>query len=197
MSFYSRFNLLNKRNGHKIGITDSVYLDFSEKMYNFSLENKYYFLPILTDIKFISYAPISALRIAKYFAIKIIKLLLNELNCTFKYKSKRVFFYSKSYNQYTQNIAKLSFLIVGRYHSLCFSLKTLTPFVAFKSNSFKIEGIMQDVGIKIGRIQEFNQLNIEEYREFTHSEVIKIKAYTDKAPCEIDQMFKKIYKLIV
>ena len=43
--------------------------------------------------------------------------------------------------------SRASFVVTGRYHGVVFSMMLKKPFVALKSNSHKIEGILQDYGL--------------------------------------------------
>lgn len=48
--------------------------------------------------------------------------------------------------------------ITGRFHAVCFSLLTATPFVALRSNSWKIEALLAEAGLKQDRLIEVSQL---------------------------------------
>ena len=111
-------------------------------------------------------------------------------------KDATMFYYINDYKNYIQKIANLNFLIVGRYHSLCFALKTLTPFVALKSNSHKIEGMLEDIGMGQNRIIEENDIVKIKMKSFSDSEQTKILDYINTAPIKIENMFKEIKKLL-
>ena len=65
-----------------------------------------------------------------------------------------------------------------------------------KSNSFKIEGILNDIGIGARMVENINEANIEKYGEFSIDELEKIKLYIDQAPKKIERMFRDISKLV-
>ena len=106
-----------------------------------------------------------------------------------------MFYYSLSYEDYINKIADLDFLIVARYHTLCFSLKTLTPFFSLELNSFKMKGLLQDVGISKSRIVTLRNLDELSLKEFNQNEKAKISSYVNDAPSRIELMFKEIKEL--
>ena len=61
-------------------------------------------------------------------------------------------YFTNSYDEYFEKISKLDVLVAARYHSLCFAIRSLTPFVAIKSNSHKIEGMLNDIGVMENRL---------------------------------------------
>ena len=196
MTFYSKYNINNKKVSNEIGITDSVYLDLSEELYNISLQNNYIYLPALTDMKLKTNSIKSLLRYIKYFIYKHTKKILNKFGYKLNHQSIRTFYYINGYENYINQIANLKFLIVGRYHSLCFALKTNTPFIALKSNSHKIEGMLEDIGIGDKRIKSKLELNEICYENFSNDELEKINNYVDSAPQKIENMFRDIRKLL-
>ena len=64
------------------------------------------------------------------------------------------------------------------------------------SNSFKIEGILEDIDINSKRIIE--ERNIENIRiqKFSEDELAKINQFINNAPIRIEEMFKEIRRLI-
>ncbi len=196
MTFYSKYNTSDKNLSNKIGVTDSVYLDLSEELFNMSLKYKYNYLPALTDMKLRTNNIKNILRFIKYFTYKFIKQALNIFGYKFNHQSIRTFYYVNGYENYINQIANLSFLIVGRYHSLCFALKTNTPFVALKSNSHKIEGMLEDIGIGQDRIKSIEEIIDSENNVYSSDELQKINNYVNSAPQKIDTMFNDIRKLL-
>lgn len=196
MTFYSKFDMLQKINSSRIGVTDSVYIELSQKLYNLSLKEKYEFLPALTNPKFKINSLKNFLRFVKFNVFKTIKFILFKIGYKLNYQSIRMFYYINGYERYIQHIANLNFLIVARYHSLCFALKTLTPFIALKSNSYKIEGMLEDIGIGQKRIIEEDDIFKIDITIFTSEEELKILEYVNIAPIKIENMFKKIKKIL-
>ena len=196
MTFYSKYDLSHKKSNDVVGVTDSVYIELSENLYHTGLKNNYIYLPALTNPKFRANSVKNILRYIKYNIYKNIKFIVQRFGYQFNHQSIRIFYYINGYENYIQQIANLKFLVAGRYHSLCFSLKVLTPFVAIKSNSHKIEGMLDDIGIGSNRLISEKELENIEIKEFSSEELMKIKKYIETAPLKIENMFKKIAKLL-
>ena len=196
LSFYSTFDTLENNQREGTGVTDSVYPDKSIQLFGVSRKNGYLFLPIYSKNKFKK-------MVKKEFAIREVKYWLKHLLWSLKiplhYHRVKVFYYLDSYADYINKIAHLEFLITGRYHALCFALKANTPFFAVKSNSHKIEGMLQDIGIGTDRIVEIDKIvaqNVQTSYLFTTDESEKIRRYVKQAPRQIDDMFDRIEKLL-
>lgn len=196
MTFYSKYDTSRKIISNKIGVTDSVYLDLSEELYKTSLKKGYNYLPALTDMKLRINNIENVLRFIKYVVYKAIKRVLNLFGYKLNHQSIRTFYYINGYENYIKQIANLNFLIVARYHSLCFALKTNTPFVAIKSNSHKIEGMLEDMGIGQERIKSKQEIENVINSIFTNNELEKINNYVNLAPQRIEKMFEDIRKLL-
>lgn len=196
MTFYSKFDLSQKNTTNKIGATDSVHIELSQRLYEMTLNTKYEYLPALTNPKFKIDSLRNFLRLLKFNIFKTIKFILFKMGYKLNHQSIRMFYYIDGYKNYIQKIADLDFLIVARYHSLCFALKTLTPFVALKSNSHKIEGMLEDIGIGQKRVIEENDIYKIDIKNFSYEEKEKILEYVNSAPIKIENMFKQIKKLL-
>lgn len=61
--------------------------------------------------------------------------------------------------EYLDVISKSALQVTGRYHAVCLSLVSMTPFIAVASNSWKIEALIQDVGLDPERIQPLSEIN--------------------------------------
>lgn len=60
---------------------------------------------------------------------------------------------------YIDHLQQKSLLVTGRFHAVCFSILTKTPFIATKSNSWKIEALVSDVGLDPKRVQPLDKLS--------------------------------------
>jgi len=196
LTFYSSFDLSRKMTSQKIGVSDSVYEDLSRDLYQFSLVNKYKYLPALThpDIQISNVAGI--IKYLKYNIFRWVAQPLSLLGVKFDYRLLRILDYIDNYRDYIQEIASLGFLVAARYHSLCFALKTLTPFVALESNSHKVEGMLKDIGIGLERIVKQDKLHNLDMKKFSESELDLITMYVENAPRQIECMFQEIGKLL-
>lgn len=61
---------------------------------------------------------------------------------------------------FLQNLASVELLIGGRFHATCLAMGLGTPFLAIRSNSHKIEGLLTDAGLE-SRLIEPGQLSQE------------------------------------
>ena len=195
MTFYSKYDLSKKKQTNFLGYTDSVISKTSEVLYEQCLSNNGIFLPALTSIKLNSFNHITLLKFVKFHMMRSFRFILWKLKIKISYDYVRQFYFINSYDSYIDKIASLKFIFIGRYHSLCFALKTLTPFIALKSNSHKIEGILSDIGIS-SRIKKTNEINEFELLEFSEIEKQRINEYIKIAPLKIEKMFKDIKNLL-
>jgi len=196
MTFYSTYDLTNKHIASDIGVSDSVYSPVSKKLYKLAMNYHYRFLPALSVPKINKFKYFSSF--FKIFRFKIniwIKMILLKLKIPLTYKQKRSLYFMEHYTDYINTVADLKLFISGRFHSLCFALKTMTPFIAIRSNSHKIEGMLADIGIGYERILEFDDIEeceLKKYTEWSDDESIKIHQYINEAPLKIEEMFDKI-----
>lgn len=195
MTFYSKFDLSKKVNQNLIGVTDSVYINKSRELFQFALRKNYEYLPILTfpknnrSIK----EKISFMRFMIFR--KSIPILLY-IRAIFDYRIAKMLHYTCDYHNYIKKISDLDLLIVARYHSLCFALKTLTPFFYIESNSFKMKGLLDDIDIRFSKLLSSNNLeNLIPYK-FSQEELKNISSYINTAPDRIELMFSEIGRLI-
>ncbi len=200
MTFYSIYNLKKKRISEYIGVTDSVDSALSKKLFLFAKRYHYKFLPALAVPKINPSKYIyTFLKRARFKVFKFVKTLLLKFGIPLKYKRIRTMYYIDEYDDYISEIGDLKFFITGRFHSLCFALKTLTPFVAITSNSHKIEGLLYDIGIgenRIKTIEEIEEKKLDIYFVFSNEEKEKIEKYITMAPTKIESMFDKISELL-
>ncbi len=196
LSFYSRYDLDTKPSPTgKIGATDSVYPEVSEFLYRISRSRNYSYLPTLCDIKLKKNGS-NLFPYLAYHAGKKLDFIRYRAGAKLKHKKIKRFFYLKSYRQYIQAIASLNFLLAGRFHALCFALKTLTPFIAIPSNSHKMEGLISDIGLDDDRLKKPAELEHARFREFSQAEKDKIREYITSAPLKIERMFRQIRELV-
>jgi polysaccharide pyruvyl transferase WcaK-like protein len=99
-------------------------------------------------------------------------------------------------DSYLSALAACTFHITGRYHAVCFSIATATPFHAVSSNSHKIEALLDDVGVDPGRIRPTVQgATGSPPTPFTESESKAIAAWNTMARSKIDDVFSAVAKL--
>lgn len=100
---------------------------------------------------------------------------------------------------YLARLATCEGHITGRFHAVCLSMITRTPFLALSSNASKIERLLQDVGLGTDRLVSPDQLNsltrAEIVRPFSHQETQAIDAFLERASRESDGLFDRLAEL--
>ena len=61
-------------------------------------------------------------------------------------------------DEYLSMVSKKSLSITGRFHAVCLAIATQTPFVAVTSNSWKIEALIEDIGLNTERMTTLTDL---------------------------------------
>lgn len=76
----------------------------------------------------------------------------------FKLQNRGAIF-SKSEFEYVDHLLRSYLHVSGRFHAICFALTTKTPFLALTSNAWKIEALVEDMGIDKSRIVDAASLD--------------------------------------
>ena len=100
-----------------------------------------------------------------------------------------------------EKIRNCNLLISARFHAICLSFHFSAPFVAISSNTFKIEALLNDIGLGNKRIINFEDLKDFEkiksaYNYFEEDEITKINEYIINANQKIELMFDEINLII-
>jgi hypothetical protein len=66
--------------------------------------------------------------------------------------------FSRDEFEFARNLARSYLHISGRFHAICFAVTTKTPFLALTSNAWKIEALVEDMGIDKWRIVKADDL---------------------------------------
>ncbi len=192
LTYYNTYNQNKENSKNRIGLTDSVDTKLSEKLYNYSTQSALYsYLPTLTNSQIRADLQ-SIIRYYKFYTKKLMIFLLFRLGYKLSHQSIKSLFYINNYKEYIREISGLKLIITGRYHALCFAIQTLTPFVTIKSDYHKYEGMLNDIGIGNGRIVDDIDVNYINYCKFEKYEIKMIEKYLEKAPKEIEKMFRDI-----
>lgn len=178
-------------------VTDSVYNDISEKLYCTSKNhNDIDFIPLLAPFKI---RETSGKFIEKYIKYKIYGLVSEQLEALGlvrqHYISMR--YVLPSVEDILNAFLSHKLVVCARFHGLCFALQTLTPFVAIGSNSHKVEGILEDVGLAEGGILTADEIDLDfmefmSNKGFTSQEIQLICSYNSEAKIKIKEMFSAI-----
>jgi polysaccharide pyruvyl transferase WcaK-like protein len=100
-------------------------------------------------------------------------------------------------DSYLSALGTCAFHITGRYHAVCFSISTATPFHAVASNSHKIEALLDDVGLDPGRIRGAVQdATGSPPTPFSSRESESIAAWNATARSRIDGVFSAAAELL-
>lgn len=97
---------------------------------------------------------------------------------------------------YLALLAEAELHITGRFHGVCLSMLTETPFLALASNASKIERLLADSGLGAARLLTPEAL-LEPPRSapFSAAEIASIRAFRDKASREAEALFADIAAL--
>jgi polysaccharide pyruvyl transferase WcaK-like protein len=195
LTYYSTYNLTNGDRNNTVGFTDSVHLELSEKMYNFSKQSTLRsYMPILSNYKMkINY--MYMVDYCKFHIKRTILFLPLKLGLNSTHNEIRVQFYAKDRQEYIENISNSRMIVIGRFHTLCFAIQTLTPFVVIKSKYHKYEGMLADIGLGDSRIIDDIYSDYLSYSSFDKIEVEMIERYLRSAPKKIDNMFREIARI--
>ncbi|WP_175545305.1 polysaccharide pyruvyl transferase family protein [Thalassovita taeanensis] len=94
---------------------------------------------------------------------------------------------------YLREIASARLHITGRFHAVCLSMLTETPFLALTSNASKIERLLTDAGLGDSRMISASTLQTPpEQMDFTADELRLIRAFLHKAQTGADRLFADI-----
>jgi len=91
-------------------------------------------------------------------------------------------------------LKSLELYVAGRFHGVCLAALVETPFLVFRSNSWKIQSLLRDMGCEELLINSFDK--VERKKEISKKSLIKIRTYTVQARNQIEQLFSRIRDLV-
>lgn len=99
--------------------------------------------------------------------------------------------------EFLQRMSRRESMLTGRFHAVCFAILTGTPFLAMRSNSSKIESLLNDVGLSGSRMVERGvtvELIGDRLRQclFSESEEQSRNQFVQSARSAIQEMFEAI-----
>lgn len=98
--------------------------------------------------------------------------------------------------EYTRHLARCGLHLTGRYHAVCLSIATGTPFVAVASNSQKIEALIEDVGLNPKRVSTSVRHALGcGVGDFSDGEQAKIAKWLDLAKCKTEEVLDRVAAL--
>ncbi|MBV1868719.1 MAG: polysaccharide pyruvyl transferase family protein [Marinosulfonomonas sp.] len=97
------------------------------------------------------------------------------------------------HNDYARVIGESKLHLTSRFHGVCFSILTKTPFLAASSNSWKIEALLEDCGLAPERLISEDDietyLDANEYSPYSPDELRNIDRYLEEAETKSDLAF--------
>jgi len=107
--------------------------------------------------------------------------------------SPKIYFVNE--DDFIDYLSRSTLHITGRFHGICLALKTRTPFLGIKSNSRKIEVLLEDVGLGYSRL--FSNVSsavaaLTQPIDFTPDERRSIDKFLHVANSDVDNLFNKI-----
>ena len=123
-------------------VTDSTLAETNQTLHRFATLHDLSYLPLRAAPHITSYTDKSVSRALK-FAVR------NKVGQLFRgnFQADRYGCTVASVEQFLRHISSnTKFVITGRFHGVCFCLKVGVPFLALRSNTYKIEGLLEDAG---------------------------------------------------
>ncbi len=195
LSFYSDHNLIKTDKLNKKIYSDSINLNITNQLYEYYKNDlNYEYLPILKRIKYNKLNFYDFLRFLKYkFILMLFKIK----------KNKRLNFYNSRYygvennEEYINKILNSEFVVTGRFHTVCICILTKTPFIAFSSNSHKIESLVKTIDINSIRVVDFSNFFKNNYKleNYSKLELEKIDNFIKETKKNINKLFDKILEI--
>ena len=178
--FLSLLVLKNKKKNKEIIVTDSSKIKTTQKLFGYANYKNYTYLPILYN---------NYLRFFRFFIIK------------FALKLKIVFLievYLSLKNLHLKNflkkISKANHVITGRFHGIFICLALMKPFYTFESDTYKIKGLLEMIGLK-KRMMNVNNINKLNLYNFNKEELLKINKFQIKLKKKYNDFIKEINDL--
>ncbi len=154
--------------GKNIIVNDSSVKINNKKLKEFSKFNNYNYVPLLYN---------NHLRYFRYFIYKLIRIYEFKFITQFYLTIKK--YYVRSFLKQTNDS---KFIITGRFHSIFIALARMKPFYTFESDTYKVRGLLDMLGLR-NRIIDINSLRNKPIllKNFTKSELYKIKKFKKSA----------------
>jgi polysaccharide pyruvyl transferase WcaK-like protein len=172
----------NKKNNKGTIVTDSSIEKTTKKLESYANFKKYKFIPILYN---------NYLRYMRFFIIKFI------LKFQITYFVNIYLYLKNLYLQkFLSQISKSSFIVTGRFHGIFICLALMKPFYTFKSDTYKIRGLMDMIGIK-NRMVNINDINYLKLYKFNKAEILKIKKFKINSKKKFNKFVKELSNLRV
>lgn len=101
-----------------------------------------------------------------------------------------------STDEFLQRLQQAEGVVTGRFHMVTLCLITKTPFYAMTSNTFKIEGLLQEVGMQKRILNSYREaFNSLSDIKFTSAELKEIDRFIEDAKRKATAMFMDIKRV--
>ncbi|SMX22477.1 polysaccharide pyruvyl transferase family protein [Boseongicola aestuarii] len=188
----SMFQSLNIPSQNRKGVTVScsVNRDVEKRLANFATSTGSSYVPVTPQLKHVSVHTRGLKRTLRKAYVRYI-----EKRFLAKHPGTRLL---KNDIDYLNELCQRELLVTGRFHAVCMAILAGTPFVAIKSNSWKIEALLADIGLNPDRIQSEDALNanlLGKDWSFTERELAAIDASLQLWRADGEIMFDRIADL--
>lgn len=114
--------------------------------------------------------------------------------------SRKIVSFANSQHAYMETLRRFALSITGRFHALCFALLTGTPFVAVTSNSWKMDAIINDAGLRrdrlIGPEALTPEIILDNDWSYSSEEREAIDRYIETSRAKARQLFHSLHALV-
>ena len=128
-----------------------------------------------------------------------VRFFLADLRLRLKTKGRHQVHWVDDVDAYIAKLSASELSVTGRFHSVCLSIATRTPFLAMTSNSRKIEALMEDCGLSRDRIVAPDQLTTalvtSRSWDYSDEELSNIDAYLTKGAEGLETTFDRLKTL--
>jgi polysaccharide pyruvyl transferase WcaK-like protein len=193
---FDGFNTQNY-DASKIGYTDSVLKKSAVKMDNYAKEKQFEYIDIFNSNDFLNenittlLQKKKALRFLRKAFVKAVKQYFLT-----KRRKKNGLYQKQNQVNFITHLREYKFIFTGRYHMVCFCLIMKIPFFAVSSNTYKIEGLLKDIGLNPTRLISPDEINLNATFDFSVDEIANIETFLVESNSKINNMFNQIMSLI-
>lgn len=94
-----------------------------------------------------------------------------------------------SYAQFAGLIRSHESVITGRFHGFCMALLVRAPMAVVRSNTWKTEAMVEDIGLSRERVRD---MDFDQVPAFSEEEVERVESYLRDARARMEALFRRI-----
>lgn len=191
-----RFDNTQIESASKIGYTDSVIKKSAVKIDKYAKKSQLEYIDIFNNNDYLDENIMTVLQKKRMlrFLRKSLKKAIRQYFLT-KKRKKNGLYQKQNQVDFIANLNQYKFIFTGRYHMVCFCLVMKIPFFAISSSTYKIEGLLQDVGLNSARLISPDQINLDVTFDFSADEISNIETFLIESNSKINMMFNQIFSL--